>query len=44
MKVLNEDGQKEGEYINLNEKQTSKRKYWGAEGSEGCSMGIGKES
>ena len=34
MKLLNKDGQKEGEYMKLKEKHTSDRKYWSAEGSE----------
>ena len=32
MKLLNKDGQNEGEC--MKEKQTSERKYWSAEGSE----------
>ena len=34
MKLLNKDGQKEGECMKLKETQTSERKYCSAEGSE----------
>ena len=34
MKLLNKDGQKEGECMKLKETQTSERKYWSAEGSK----------
>ena len=42
MKLLNKDGQKEGECMKLKETQTSERKYWSAEGSERLQHGHWK--